>query len=292
MTSRVPYANIESAPWQQFLSFALAITTHLMQVDSVQSCACLSQLEAGELTKPPGRQGHMPIQPGFGCSRSLVEAIRADLQARVDVRGNLGQIKQLEQMMHRFDDFATEFALILDKLGADASYPPLQETMRQLYGDQAPSTIPVGTHSLPSRVFDTAAYNVRNDVLNCCCLALTCGIAGCTSHSLTLESEQAVERISNNCMSSIDRKPYAQLRAVDEEICCCCHGVNGWFPGWCGDTRTVQEIAAELQARKVGRGNIAQIRNQENTMVKAVEAEPQMTFHHCHCCAQAVLKDG
>ena len=32
----------------------------------------------------------------------------------------------------------------------------------------------------------------------------------------------------NNCCSSIDRKPYAQLRAVDEEIvCCCCHMVNG-----------------------------------------------------------------
>ena len=86
--------------------------------------------------------------------------------------------------------------------------------------------------------------------------------------------EQAVETFSNNCMRSTDRKPYAQLRAVDEEICCCCfHGVNGWVPGWCGDTQKVQEIAAELQARKVGRGNIAQIRNQENTMVKAIEAE-------------------
>ena len=36
----------------------------------------------------------------------------------------------------------------------------------------------------------------------------------------------------------------------------------------------INEIAAELQARKVGRGNIAQLRNQENTMIKALESEP------------------
>ena len=131
----------------------------------------------------------MPIQPGFGCSRSVVESIRADLQARVDVRGNLGQLKQLESMMQRFDDFAAELALILDKIGADASYPPSQQTMRQLYGDQSSCVVPEGTHSLPSRDFDTVAYNVRNDIANCCCMAVTCGLAGCTSHSLTLESE-------------------------------------------------------------------------------------------------------
>ena len=83
-----------------------------------------------------------------------------------------------------------------------------------------------------------------------------------------------VTRQHNNCCSSIDRKPYAQLRAVDEEIVCCCiHGVNTMVPGWCGDTTRVREIAAELQARKVGRGNIAQLRNQENTMIKALESE-------------------
>ena len=41
-----------------------------------------------------------------------------------------------------------------------------------------------------------------------------------------------------------------------------------------GDSEKLNEIAGELQARKVGRGNIAQLRNQENTMVKALESEP------------------
>ena len=50
--------------------------------------------------------------------------------------------------------------------------------------------------------------------------------------------------------------------------------VQGMVPGWCGDTDRVRDIAQELQARKVGRGNIAQLRNQENTMIKALEAEP------------------
>lgn len=41
-----------------------------------------------------------------------------------------------------------------------------------------------------------------------------------------------------------------------------------------GDSEKLNEIAGELQARKVGRGNIAQLRNQENTMIKALESEP------------------
>ncbi|CAK9066211.1 unnamed protein product [Durusdinium trenchii] len=260
ITSRVPYGNIQS-------------------VDAMQSCGCCVALEAGELTKPPGRAEHMPIQPGFGCDRALVDTIREDMQARVDVRGNVGQIKQLEKMMAKFGDFATEIPLMLDKVGADTSYPPSQQTMSAVYGEQGPEIQPPSSlpHEVPSQTFQSRHFNVRNEFLNCCCLAVTCGLAGCTTREINLESEQMVTTSRNNCCSSIDRKPYAQLRAVDEEIvCCCCHMVNGMVPGWCGDTDRVRDIAQELQARKVGRGNIAQLRNQENTMIKALEADIRM----------------
>ncbi|CAJ1439276.1 unnamed protein product [Effrenium voratum] len=255
VTSRVPYANIAS-------------------VDVVRSCGCLALLQAGELTKPPG-QPHKPLQPGCGCSGALVDMIRGDLQARVDVRGNLGQIRQLEKMMGKFDDFAAEVPLMLDKLGADAAFPPSQQTMQRVYGSQSlPQAAFATPHEVPSQNFASLDFNVRNEFLNCCCLAVTCGLAGCTSHTATLEAEQMTTRVSNNCTTSIDRQPYAQLRAVDEELCCfCCHSVNGMIPGWCGDVPKLHAIAGELQARKVGRGNIAQLRNQENTMIKALHTD-------------------
>ena len=222
----------------------------------------------------------MPIQPGFGCDAGLVDRIRADMQQRVDARGNMGQIKQLEKMMVKFGDFAAELPLMMDKVGADTLYPPSQETMSAVYGQQGPDIRPPEAlpHAVASQQFETREFNIRNELTNCCCFALSCGLAGCTSHKITLESEQVVTQYHNNCMTSTDKEPYAQLRAVDEEVVCCCHMVNWMIPGWCGDTRRIHEIASELQSRKVGRGNIAQLRNQENTMIKALEAATWLGF--------------
>ena len=135
------------------------------QVDVMQNCGCFSSLEAGELTKPPGREQHLPIQPGCGCDRPLVETIREDMQARVDVRGNVGQIKQLEKMMAKFGDFAAEIPLMLDKVGADTSYPPSQQTMMAVYGERGPDIRPPTTmpHESPSQSFPTRNFNVRNE---------------------------------------------------------------------------------------------------------------------------------
>jgi len=256
MMAKTPYANIES-------------------VDAISACCCLSLLTAGELTKPPGKPIDEAIQPGCGCNAALIEQIRADLQARVEVRGNQGQIKQLEKMMSKFHDLAAELPLILDKIGADTSYPPKQETMSSVYGSTPPdlSNLAVAPHAAPSTNMPVKEYNVRNETVNCLSFVNSCGLAGCITHTLTLEPEQAVIRFSNTCSSSVERKPYAQLGSVDEYICCCLHSVNGMAPGCCGNRSTVKEIAEELQARKVGRGNIAQLRNQENTMIKAMETD-------------------
>ena len=287
MTAKVPYANIDSASWQppgsEFGSLKgccyierrpLPVST---EVDAKNVCCCCSILTAGELTKPPGKEMDEAINPGCGCNGMLVEQIRSDLQARVEVRGNLGQIRQLEKMMSKFHDISAELPLILDKIGADTSYPPRQETMTSLYGSAAPDlSASVAPHATPSAQFETREFNVRNETSNCLDFVCTCSTAGCSTHTLTLEPEQAVSRRSNRCYASVDRKPYGQLGSVDEAICCCVHNVNGVAPGWCGDPAMVKEIAAELQARKVGRGNIAQLRNQENTMLKALEAESRL----------------
>ena len=200
--------------------------------------------------------------------------------------------------MAKFHDVAAELALILDKIGADTSFPPTQETMRNIYGSSGPdlSHASVVPHTKPSEDFQTKEYNVRNETANICCLLCTCGIAGCETYTLTLEPEQAVFRYSNRCDASVERKPYAQLGSVDENVCCCCiHTVNGLAPGCCGDPTAVKEIAEELQNRKVGRGNIAQLRNQENTMIKAMEAEPWLEDVVCEClllCEAAPRESG
>lgn len=194
------------------------------------------------------------MQPGFGCDAGLVERIRADLQARVDVRGNMGQIKQLEKMMVKFGDFAAELPLILDKVGADTSYPPSQQTMNAVYGAQGPEMSPPSEmpHEMPSQNFPTRTFNVRNEFQNLCGLIGTCGIAGCLKHEMVLEPEQVVTTFQTNCATSIDRKPYAQLRAVDEEIfCCCCHMVNMLSPGWFLGGRFRQYVI--IHPQKTGR---------------------------------------
>merc|ERR1719401_540750 len=67
------------------------------------------------------------------------------------------------------------------------------------------------------------------------------------------------------------------MGSVDDATCCFCfRSVNQMQPGCGCSDELVKEISEELQARKVGRGNIAQIRNQENTMYKAVELDVRL----------------
>ena len=96
------------------------------------------------------------------------------MQERVDARGNVGQIKQLEKMMVKFGDFAAELPLMMDKVGADTLYPPSQETMSAVYGVQGPDLRPpeVVPHEIASQQFETREFNIRNEFANCCCFAL------------------------------------------------------------------------------------------------------------------------
>lgn len=259
-TTKVPYANMDS-------------------VNAVYSCGCCASLTAGELT-----QKQPPINPACGCAKAQVEAIRAELQQRVDVRGNMGQIKQLEKMMGKFHNLAVELPLILDKVGADTTYPPTQHTMDSVYGASPPQLPNLESmHQFPSVEFETREVNVKNQCHGACTLLSTCGCSGCTKHTITLEEDQIVTRFSNNCDKSVDRKPYAQLDAVDDErSCCCCYNVNGLSPGCGCDKARVEEISTELQRRKVGRGGIAQLRSQENTIIRAIECDVRadVLMHH------------
>jgi len=244
------------------------------QIDDVQAvsaCGCLKVLAAGNLTDTE------PIQPGNGCNAMLVEEIRSELQARVTARGNVGQIFQLEKMTDNVQDLAAEMPLLMDKLGAETVYPPSQQTMSKIYGAAAPKQPPMPPerpHQVASQAFPVKTYdNVNNQCDAACLMCICCCIPGCTKKKLTLAEEEVVVEVKNNITESVTRMPYAQLGSVDEGRCCCCTGVNGISPGWGCSYDLVKEISEELQARKVGRGNIAQLRNQENTMYKALEVD-------------------
>ena len=106
------------------------------------------------------------------------------------------------------------------------------------------------------------------------CICFPCIVTG--DHSLVLEADEAVYTQNNCCQNSVERRPYAQLGDVQHIKCCLClrgvktdlggEGKGGSMPisPGCGcSDDLVQEIAEELQRRKVGRGNIAQLRQQE-----------------------------
>lgn len=90
---------------------------------------------------------------------------------------------------------------------------------------------------------------------------------------MTLGAEEVVTTVTTNISEAINKMPYAMMGAVDEGVCCGLRQVNGIMPAWGCSADLVKEISEELQARKVGRGNIAQLRNQENTMYKALELD-------------------
>ena len=144
-------------------------------------------------------------------------------------------------------------------------YPPSQQTLQAIYSS-VPTLPPSGRdgqalHANASEQMDTKHYSIVNCFDQVCC---------CMSHKLELNDEEAIFRMSNCCMQMISREPYAQLGSVEPISGCMglCKTVhtdkNHICPG-CGCSHPlVNEIATELQHRKVKRGNIAQIRMQDD----------------------------
>ena len=95
--------------------------------------------------------------------------------------------------------------------------------------------------------------------------------------TLELQSEEIVLKTRNCCVSSVQRRPYAQLNALEHRSVCfgLCNAINsdlapmddegngGIVPGCGCDAAYVQEIVREMNLRKEGRGKVAQMRQQK-----------------------------
>lgn len=129
-------------------------------------------------------------------------------------------------------------------------------------------TATAGMQTFEDRTFDATNY-IESTVG---CLS-SCGVLGWTRKQLHLGNDEARLTITNNCIRSVQKRPYAQLGMVDvDNVCLCCWAVRtdlngergpGLSRGWGCDQAWSAEVSAELQARKVGRGNIAQLKAQE-----------------------------
>lgn len=149
----------------------------------------------------------------------------------------------------------------------DIEYPPSQQTLQAIYGESPPQLPPAAAergqalHLSASEQMDRRVFDITNMCeMVCCCLQKT---------NLELNDEEAIFRKQSCCLKGVRREPYAQLGSVEPArlFCGLCVNVqtdqNLVCPG-CGCNHHLTEtISAELQNRKVKRGNIAQIRQQD-----------------------------
>eukprot|EP00427_Karlodinium_veneficum_P054303 CAMPEP_0169407022 /NCGR_PEP_ID=MMETSP1017-20121227/57873_1 /TAXON_ID=342587 /ORGANISM="Karlodinium micrum, Strain CCMP2283" /LENGTH=319 /DNA_ID=CAMNT_0009513887 /DNA_START=162 /DNA_END=1118 /DNA_ORIENTATION=+ len=239
--------NVERKPYAQ-----------LGSVDEESTCFCIRSVNG--------------LSPGAGCSTGVVKEIAAELQARKVGRGNIAQLRNQENTMVKAIEMAIRTDVLLHK--QDIAFPPSQETMTSIYGAQPPTLPPAsapgqGIHFEASKLLDTKHYDISNTCRRVCACNETI--------DLELNDEEAIFRKTSCCATGTRREPYAQLGSVEPASLCCgvCGNVstdqNVIMPGCGCDHEKLKEIAAELQHRKVTRGNIAQIKQQENLMMELIK---------------------
>jgi hypothetical protein len=228
----------------------------LGSVDVVRECCCFFRVEQ--------------YSPGFGCDQTTTEEIARELQSRKVARGNIAQVRQLESMQATSLELDARASALLAARGVP--YPPQTPAdVARVFGASPPKIVvtpPEAPHADAVRAFGTVEFDVTNKIESCC----GCLCAGPTTRRMTLEAEEMVLVTNNLCVTTTSRTPYAHLESVEtENACCCCYNLPGVAAPGCGCSKElVDQIAAELQERKVKRGNIAQIKMQENMMISVL----------------------
>jgi len=209
--------------------------------------------------------------PGYGCDKAKVDLIAVDLQERKHKRGNIAHLKQLRSMQATAVkmDMMTHAWLKHEKI----QYPPTPEVMEKTFPTQKPWILTHDSkpHFEAHKDFETKTYTVTN-YPSCICSLLCCPCAGCTKETLELGPEEMLLVKENWCNRVQSRTPYGNLGAVETETaCCCCSELPEIAKPGCGcSADLVKEIGDELQERKVKKGNIAQMKQQENIILEVL----------------------
>jgi hypothetical protein len=231
---------------------------HLEGLKVQKQCLCYRSLDSA--LGPP-------ISPGCGCEKGKVLTIAQEIRKRMSARGAVGQMRRQENIYKQISELEKEMPKLVEKMEAE---PPTQVTMDAVYGagkmDLAKlKEASVSMHMDALKPFDSKSYDVTNKIEACCLCFGTCGCAGCTKTVVDLQQESMSFKEANNFDNEEIFLPYAEMESVDvQKECCCCFSVNDISPGvGCCNGAVVNELAADLQARKVRRGNIAQIQQLE-----------------------------
>lgn len=222
------------------------------------NCCCAeiwSVSTDGGIIMPAGKTGNFCVP----TDKNLVEEIAAKLNERKVARGNIGLMK-----LHNANgEELSKVATMLDSIAAsrNVAVPPLAITMDRCE-------------------FPNKKYDVQNqlEIPRCFCFQI-CPDSYQTQ--LLLEEDEVIKVVRKPCSQTSSRRPYAQLGVVSKEdntqagdcdLCAGCKEIGGhavaidaWqvMPGYGTERALVEEIANELQNRKVALGNIGQLKKAE-----------------------------
>lgn len=222
-----------------------------------------------------------PIQPGCGCQKAKVGEIVMHMRQRMAVRGAMGQMLRQERVYKQLAELDSELPKVSGKL--EAVYPPPQEKMGEIFGGKQVDLKMLKEQGVTNRMgatepLEMKTYDVTNKCEACGTLVGTCGIAGCTTETIELAEDHMMMKEVNNIDTTDIFLPYAEMESVDmQRECLCCYKVNDFVPGFgCFNKEIVESLAADLQARKLARGNIAQLQQLETMEKTALELNCQM----------------
>jgi hypothetical protein len=221
--------------------------------------------------------------PGLGCEKEKVDLIASDLQECKYKRGNIAHLKQLRAMQTTALGVDVMADLLLQKEGIQ--FPPAAEAMSEVFPGAKPwaLTHELKSHIEPDQEFETKTYSVTNipaAIMSFVC----CPCTGCHTTELELGPDEMLLINKDWCNQTQSRTPYGNIGSVETETTCCvCTELPEIAMPGCGCSEDlVNEIAGELQARKEKRGNIAQMRQQENIIVDILNTEAKIAVlaHH------------
>mmetsp|Transcript_10477 Transcript_10477/g.20808 ORF Transcript_10477/g.20808 Transcript_10477/m.20808 type:complete len:700 (-) Transcript_10477:147-2246(-) len=188
--------------------------------------------------------------PGWGCDQRKVLEVAEELQKRKMERGNVAQLGQLEHML--------------------ALATALEGRALELAGSSGAQVPPKGApfHADPVQAFEPKRYDFSDPCESLATCYASCGLAGpTTTRTINLTHEEMEVNVSNWCCESTSRVPYASLDGVDVDEACCgaCLSVDDVGSASCGcGNGVLREVVAELGPRIEKRGNIAQLKLQDN----------------------------
>jgi hypothetical protein len=229
-------------------------------VDVAKSCCCCWSVN--------------DTSPGCGCNKALVDEIAKDLHERKEKRGNIAHLKQLRSMQGTAAglDLLAEDILKCEQI----AYPPTQETIAAVFDGKTPKVLTqsgAAIHLEPDKEFESKTYSVTNYPESIANLLCSCFLAGWRTRKVELTPDEMLILTEDCCSISQSRTPYGNVDAVETETaCCCCSQLPEVATPGCGCSKElVDEMANELQERKVRRGAIAQIKQQENIIVEVLK---------------------